>query len=95
MPSRKVGAFCRLFFAKEQRKALKRKPNRNLQVNFFAVCQIGTACNVPTTSFQDHIMFDSNTEQGTDGLCFFRQPVKQLSHLNYFIMKNLYVKPLN
>ena len=30
----KVGAFCQLFFAKEQRKALEGKPYRNLQVYF-------------------------------------------------------------
>ena len=30
----KVGAFCQLFFAKEQRKVLKGKPDKNLQVNF-------------------------------------------------------------
>ena len=34
----KVAAFCQLFFAKEQRKVLKGKPDGNLQVDFFAEC---------------------------------------------------------
>ena len=34
----KVGAFCQLFFAKEQNEALKEKPDKNFQVDFFAVC---------------------------------------------------------
>ena len=56
---RKVGAFCRLFFAKEQRKALKER------LDFFTVRQIGAARDVSTTSFYGH-MFDSDMEQGTD-----------------------------
>ena len=40
---RKVGAFCGLFFAKEQKKALKGKPDSILQVDFSSVLQIGVA----------------------------------------------------
>ena len=32
-----IGGFYQLFFAKEQRKALKGKPDGNLQVDFFNV----------------------------------------------------------
>ena len=35
---RKVGPFCKLYFAKEQRKAWKGKPEGDLQVDFFAEC---------------------------------------------------------
>ena len=34
MPCCKVGASCQLFFTKEQRKALKGKPDGNLLVDF-------------------------------------------------------------
>ena len=54
MSCRKVGEFCRLFFAKEQRKALKGKPDRNLQVDVFAVRYIGVVRDVPTKSFYDY-----------------------------------------
>ena len=33
---RNIGAFCWLFFAKEQREALKGQPEGNLLVDFFA-----------------------------------------------------------
>ena len=39
-------------------------------------------------------LFDSDTEQGTNGLRFLREPVQPF-RLNNFIMKNLSVKPLN
>ena len=54
MSCRKVGGFCQLFFGKEWRKALKRKPNGNLQVDFFTVRYIGSARDVLTKSFYDH-----------------------------------------
>ena len=49
-------AFCPLFFAKERKKAFKEKLEGNLQVDFFAVRQIGAARDMPTTSFYDHII---------------------------------------
>ena len=71
-----VGTFCRLFSAKERRTVLKGKPDGNLQVYFFSVHEIGAACDVPIASFYSH-MFDSNMEQGTDGLCLLREPMLQ------------------
>ena len=56
MSFRKVGALCQFFFAKEQRKALNRKPDEKLQVDFFAEHQIGAARDVPTKSFYDRII---------------------------------------
>ena len=50
MSCQKVGAFCQ-HDAKERRKALKKKPDKNLEVDFFVVCWIGAARDVPTTSF--------------------------------------------
>ena len=35
----------------------------------------GAARDVPTARFYNHLMFDSDTEQGTDSLCFLREPV--------------------
>ena len=51
-----VGVFCEHFFAKERRKTLKGKSDRNLQVGFFTVCKTGAACDVSTTSFYNHII---------------------------------------
>ena len=51
MPCRKVGAFCRLFFAKERGKALKGKPDGNFQVGVFTVRQIDAALDVPLQAF--------------------------------------------
>ena len=49
--SRKIGEFCGLFFAKEQRKGLKGKPDENLLIDFFAVCWVGAGRDAPTASF--------------------------------------------
>ena len=40
MSCRKVGDFCRLSYAKEQRKALKGKNDRNLQVDFLLYARL-------------------------------------------------------
>ena len=53
---RKVGAFYRIFFAKEGRKTLKGKPGGKFQVDLFAVCQISTSGGVPTKSFYNHVI---------------------------------------
>ena len=53
---RKLGAFCGLFFAKGQRKALKARPDGNFLRDVFAVLQTGAALDVPTATFYDHII---------------------------------------
>ena len=55
-PCPKVGAFFKLFFDKEQMKALKGKSNENLLVDFFTERQIGASHDVATKSFYDHII---------------------------------------
>ena len=56
MSCHSVGAFCGLFFATKQQKALKGKPDGNFQVDAFAVSQIGAALDVPNARFYDHII---------------------------------------
>ena len=53
---RKVGAIYGIFFSKEQGKALKGKPDGTLQVDVFAVHQLGAAFDDPTTNFYNRII---------------------------------------
>ena len=66
---RKVGGFCRLFFAKERMKALKGKPDGNLYARLvLPEIFLLKACTITQ-------LFDSDTEQSTDDLFFLREPV--------------------
>ena len=62
------------FLSQGTKKGLEGKSDMNLWLTFS--CTLDRAArDFPTARFYDHLMFDNDTEQGTDSLYFLREPV--------------------
>ena len=80
------------FLCQKTKEGLERKAWWKI-VGLLFCCMLDWCCLL---TFLQHAfmvtqLFDNDMEQGRDGLCFLREP----SHLDNFIMKNLSVKLLN
>ena len=73
----KVGAFCRLFFAKELRRSWKGSMTETCRLAFSLYARLVLPVMFLLKAFTITYLFDSNMEQGTDGLYFLIDPVLQ------------------
>ena len=83
---RKVVAFCWLFCVKEQRKALKESLPGTFRLTFSVYAKSVLHVMFLLQAFTIKKLFDSNMEQGTDGLYCLRQPLLQWSNHHILII---------